>query len=245
MQHWEQGTMVMRWWKHSGERSVGEGEGPFLIEGDDNGCCRSRGRTRKCCPFPEPMLTMLLLSTDERKYVTNPSPSSDPPSACTSNDPLSLHSLLVRKASHQGEHHMREGRDAEVEQGADDERCRRTLCAVVVAAGPSTSSTRAAPAVDTPQPSSVLVRHDWKERECEGWKADAIDGADEWGQKAKRRHTTGTGRMAYLKDVSRRFKNGCVAPLVADTPSRRTDLFFLSSFREGTVATRKVKASAE
>ncbi|MBW0489473.1 hypothetical protein O181_029188 [Austropuccinia psidii MF-1] len=43
----------------------------------------------------------------------------------------------------------------------------------------------------------------------------------EWGQKAKRRHTTGTGRMRYLKDVPRRFKNG---------------------FREGTVATRKTVA---
>ena len=30
----------------------------------------------------------------------------------------------------------------------------------------------------------------------------------EWGQKAKRRKTTGTGRMRYLKHVSRRFKNG-------------------------------------
>ncbi|KAH7591581.1 Ribosomal protein L37e signature [Nakaseomyces glabratus] len=29
-----------------------------------------------------------------------------------------------------------------------------------------------------------------------------------WGQKAKRRHTTGTGRMRYLKHVARRFKNG-------------------------------------
>jgi large subunit ribosomal protein L37e len=37
----------------------------------------------------------------------------------------------------------------------------------------------------------------------------------EWGQKAKRRKTTGTGRMRYLKDVSRRFKNGfrCVPSL--------------------------------
>ncbi|KAL6306224.1 ribosomal protein L37e-domain-containing protein, partial [Sparassis latifolia] len=36
----------------------------------------------------------------------------------------------------------------------------------------------------------------------------------EWGQKAKRRKTTGTGRMRYLKTVSRRFKNGfrCVPP---------------------------------
>lgn len=29
-----------------------------------------------------------------------------------------------------------------------------------------------------------------------------------WGEKAKRRKTVGTGRMRYLKDVSRRFKNG-------------------------------------
>ncbi|CAL1715423.1 unnamed protein product [Somion occarium] len=29
-----------------------------------------------------------------------------------------------------------------------------------------------------------------------------------WGEKAKRRKTTGTGRMRYLKEVSRRFKNG-------------------------------------
>ncbi|PLW57247.1 hypothetical protein PCANC_02398 [Puccinia coronata f. sp. avenae] len=44
----------------------------------------------------------------------------------------------------------------------------------------------------------------------------------EWGAKAKRRHTTGTGRMRHLKDVPRRFKNG---------------------FREGTVATRKAVAA--
>lgn len=30
----------------------------------------------------------------------------------------------------------------------------------------------------------------------------------QWGQKAIRRKTTGTGRMAYLKDLPRRFKNG-------------------------------------
>ncbi|KAI9860041.1 MAG: 60S ribosomal protein L37A [Trichoglossum hirsutum] len=29
-----------------------------------------------------------------------------------------------------------------------------------------------------------------------------------WGEKAKRRKTTGTGRMKYLKTVARRFKNG-------------------------------------
>ncbi|CCU77676.1 ribosomal protein L37 [Blumeria hordei DH14] len=29
-----------------------------------------------------------------------------------------------------------------------------------------------------------------------------------WGEKAKRRKTTGTGRMRYLKCVARKFKNG-------------------------------------
>ena len=29
-----------------------------------------------------------------------------------------------------------------------------------------------------------------------------------WGEKAKRRKTTGSGRMRYLKNVSRRFANG-------------------------------------
>ncbi|AOW04808.1 60S ribosomal protein L37 [Yarrowia lipolytica] len=29
-----------------------------------------------------------------------------------------------------------------------------------------------------------------------------------WGQKAKRRHTTGTGRMRSLKLVDRKFRNG-------------------------------------
>ncbi len=32
--------------------------------------------------------------------------------------------------------------------------------------------------------------------------------ADEWGQKAIRRKTTGSGRMRYMKTLSRRFKNG-------------------------------------
>ncbi|GMH67141.1 hypothetical protein TL16_g05414 [Triparma laevis f. inornata] len=29
-----------------------------------------------------------------------------------------------------------------------------------------------------------------------------------WSEKAKRRRTTGTGRMRYLKTMTRRFKNG-------------------------------------
>jgi hypothetical protein len=32
--------------------------------------------------------------------------------------------------------------------------------------------------------------------------------SDEWSVKAKRRKTTGTGRMSYLKTIPRKFKNG-------------------------------------
>ena len=39
-----------------------------------------------------------------------------------------------------------------------------------------------------------------------------------WSEKAKRRKTTGTGRMQYLKTMTRKFKNG---------------------FREGTVAKKQ------
>jgi hypothetical protein len=63
----------------------------------------------------------------------------------------------------------------------------------------------------------------------------------EWGQKAKRRKTTGTGRMRYLKDVSRRFKNGfrCVSLL------SRGRAAALKPSRENTTATKKVKASSD
>eukprot|EP00621_Florenciella_sp_RCC1693_P014586 CAMPEP_0182529244 /NCGR_PEP_ID=MMETSP1323-20130603/5037_1 /TAXON_ID=236787 /ORGANISM="Florenciella parvula, Strain RCC1693" /LENGTH=95 /DNA_ID=CAMNT_0024738435 /DNA_START=43 /DNA_END=330 /DNA_ORIENTATION=+ len=44
-----------------------------------------------------------------------------------------------------------------------------------------------------------------------------------WSEKSKRRRTTGTGRMGYMKNVSRRFKNG---------------------FRENTAAPAKAKAAA-
>ncbi|KAI9634510.1 ribosomal protein L37e-domain-containing protein, partial [Dioszegia hungarica] len=44
-----------------------------------------------------------------------------------------------------------------------------------------------------------------------------------WAEKAKRRTTTGTGRMAHLKDVNRRFKNG---------------------FREGGAATKRTKTAS-
>jgi hypothetical protein len=44
-----------------------------------------------------------------------------------------------------------------------------------------------------------------------------------WAKKAQRRRTDGTGRMAHMKTISRRFKNG---------------------FREGTAAPSKRKAAA-
>uniref|UniRef100_H2Z9U1 Large ribosomal subunit protein eL37 n=1 Tax=Ciona savignyi TaxID=51511 RepID=H2Z9U1_CIOSA len=39
-------------------------------------------------------------------------------------------------------------------------------------------------------------------------KKSAKVGQFNWSKKAKRRHTTGTGRMRHLKLVNRRFKNG-------------------------------------
>lgn len=63
----------------------------------------------------------------------------------------------------------------------------------------------------------------------------------EWGQKAKRRKTTGTGRMRYLKDVSRRFKNGFRHVLVI-VPFF-SPLTFLC--RENTVAVKRTKKTTE
>ena len=37
---------------------------------------------------------------------------------------------------------------------------------------------------------------------------DTYKRLDNWSEKAKRRKTTGTGRMRYLKLVARRFRNG-------------------------------------
>lgn len=45
---------------------------------------------------------------------------------------------------------------------------------------------------------------------------------DNWSEKAKRRKTTGTGRMRYLKTVTRRFRNSFQtgAPADARGPSK-------------------------
>jgi hypothetical protein len=44
--------------------------------------------------------------------------------------------------------------------------------------------------------------------------------SDNWGAKAKRRKTTGTGRMRYLKTVARRFNNGFRNPPLPQNSSR-------------------------
>ncbi|KAF8341106.1 60S ribosomal protein L37 [Amanita rubescens] len=44
----------------------------------------------------------------------------------------------------------------------------------------------------------------------------------EWSEKAKRRKTTGTGRMRYLKLVHRRFKNGFRENTVAKKRAKKT-----------------------
>lgn len=59
----------------------------------------------------------------------------------------------------------------------------------------------------------------WTQKDGRVTKLNAVN----WSVKAKRRKTTGTGRMRHLKDVSRRFKNG---------------------FREGSQAKKQVQASA-
>lgn len=38
--------------------------------------------------------------------------------------------------------------------------------------------------------------------------SDSNGETDNWSEKAKRRKTTGTGRMRYLKTVDRKFQNG-------------------------------------
>ncbi|KAL8781502.1 MAG: hypothetical protein Q9213_005975 [Squamulea squamosa] len=63
-----------------------------------------------------------------------------------------------------------------------------TRCADAAVAVPSTSKNTPAHHAAIPQPKSVNVHN--------------------WGMKAKRRKTTGTGRMRTLKEIPRKFKNG-------------------------------------
>lgn len=55
------------------------------------------------------------------------------------------------------------------------------------------------------------------------WTNDVI--TDNWGEKAKRRKTTGTGRMRYLKEVPRKFKNGFQIGVPKDSrgPNTKTE----------------------
>ena len=46
--------------------------------------------------------------------------------------------------------------------------------------------------------------------------------ADNWSVKAKRRHTTGSGRMKHLRSVQRRFRNGFREGTQAKSQKRRS-----------------------
>ncbi|KAH9888638.1 hypothetical protein F4778DRAFT_785843 [Xylariomycetidae sp. FL2044] len=83
---------------------------------------------------------------------------------------------------------------------------RRTLCADDVDAALSTFRSTPAPLADT-----QLLR---LESVCYG---PPFVETDNWSEKAKRRKTSGTGRMRYLKDVTRRFKNGFQTGVPANT----------------------------
>ncbi len=64
------------------------------------------------------------------------------------------------------------------------------------------------PAVATLAPRCVLVSAFSHRSICRLNNLTLSISVDEWGQKAKRRRTTGTGRMRHLKSLPRRFKNG-------------------------------------
>ncbi|KFX87546.1 hypothetical protein O988_01437 [Pseudogymnoascus sp. VKM F-3808] len=57
-----------------------------------------------------------------------------------------------------------------------------------------------------------------------GYPAAKIRGYN-WSEKAKRRKTTGSGRMRYLKTVSRKFKNGFQTGVPKDSrgPTAKTE----------------------
>ncbi|KAL5353436.1 60S ribosomal protein L37B [Pseudogymnoascus australis] len=57
-----------------------------------------------------------------------------------------------------------------------------------------------------------------------GYPAAKIRGYN-WSEKAKRRKTTGSGRMRYLKTVSRKFKNGFQTGVPKDSrgPAAKTE----------------------
>ncbi|RDW77219.1 hypothetical protein BP6252_05272 [Coleophoma cylindrospora] len=92
---------------------------------------------------------------------------------------------------------------------------------------PSTSKSTPAHPADTQLPRSEAVREPDLRTLCADVKARASrvlanTAADNWGEKAKRRKTTGSGRMRYLKGVSRKFKNGfqAGAPTGARGPTK-------------------------
>ncbi|KAK0367057.1 60S ribosomal protein L37B [Friedmanniomyces endolithicus] len=94
---------------------------------------------------------------------------------------------------------------------------RRTFCADVAASDPSTYKSTPARTADTRAPASGSVgpppilrpylRSPSSEPVVPGARTDRTR-TDNWSEKAKRRKTTGTGRMRTLKTIARRAKNG-------------------------------------
>lgn len=93
--------------------------------------------------------------------------------------------------------------------------------AVLQAVARCTSRSTSAPLAATlpPRPESVRLDHPKKHWVPGSWICPPAASSananltrllrpDNWGEKAKRRKTVGTGRCRYLKEVSRRFKNG-------------------------------------
>ncbi|TQS36479.1 hypothetical protein Golomagni_03071, partial [Golovinomyces magnicellulatus] len=81
---------------------------------------------------------------------------------------------------------------------------RRTHFADVVAGDPFTYKSTHVLLADTLQLRSENVFTHMKSL----GNLNTLTSLDNWGEKAKRRKTTGTGRMQYLKGVPRKFKNG-------------------------------------
>jgi len=95
-------------------------------------------------------------------------------------------------------------------------------------ADPSTSKSTLAHHADILLLRSVNVRYP---RLRIPWNGEGLPGhltnsrTDNWGEKAKRRKTTGTGRMRHMKGVPRKFKNGFQtgAPKDARGPSVKAE----------------------
>ena len=96
-------------------------------------------------------------------------------------------------------------------------RTSRTRCASDAEGRPSTFRRRGVLAAPTPPPREESVSKECV-FEC---RRERVFPVDNWSVKAKRRHTTGTGRMKHLRVVQRRFRNGFREGTQAKSQKRR------------------------